>query len=179
MRRAAWLAFALVCSSGCLVLSLQPAYDDASISFNESLLGRWANADDQTQLAIERGEWRSYKITYTERGAPRVLNGNLTRIGSADFMDVTEMRGADPGPYLIPVHGVFKIALEADTLSAAPLDFEWFTRAVAEKRRGLPPLAIDDRRNVIFATPSAQLRQWLARAPAAAFGTPMTFARQP
>jgi hypothetical protein len=56
--RAALLAAALS-SNGCLVLALQPAYDDRSVVFDESLLGRWENKDDQTQLTIERGEWRS------------------------------------------------------------------------------------------------------------------------
>lgn len=177
--RAAVLA-AAVGSNACLVLSLQPVYDDASVVFDESLLGKWENLDDQTQLTVERGEWRSYRIVFTERGTSRTLNGNLTRLGDAPgarYVDVTEKRGADPGPYLLPVHGIFRITSEGDELRAAPMDLNWFTRAAAGKRRGIPALAIDDRRNVVIASPTAEVRAWLARAPAAAFGTPMTFTR--
>jgi hypothetical protein len=178
-RVGALLAAAL--SSACLVLSLQPVYDDRSIAFDEALLGRWDNADDQTQIVIERGEWRSYRIAYTERGTTRTLNGNATSLGDAAggvlFMDVTELRGVDPGPYLIPVHAIYRVSVRGDQLSAAPLDFDWFTRMAAEQRRGMPPLAIDDRRNVILTAPTAELRRWLARAPAPAFSAPMTFTR--
>jgi hypothetical protein len=168
-----------VWSQGCLVLSLQPVYDDASLVFEEALLGRWENADDQMQLVIERGEWRSYRIAFTERGATRNLNGNLSSIGDKRtlFMDVTEMRGVDPGPYLLPVHGLFRVTVDAGELTAAPLDFDWFMQAALEKRRGLPALALDDRRNVIVAAPTAEFRRWLARAPAVAFAAPMTFKR--
>jgi hypothetical protein len=169
--------FAALLSNACLVLALQPAYDDRSVIFDESLLGRWENTDDRTQLTIERGEWRSYRIIYTERGTSRSLNGNLTPIGDARYMDVTEMRGADPGPYLIPVHGIFRVAVEGDTLSAMPLDLDWFTRAVTEKRRSALVLAVDDRRNVIVASPTPDLRRWLVRPPAEAFGAPLTFTR--
>ena len=174
--RAAFLAVALS-SNGCLVLAIQPVYDDRSIVFDESLLGRWENKDDQTQLTIERGEWRSYRIMFTERGAPRSLNGNLTAVGDATYMDVTEMRGADPGPYLIPVHGIFRVIRVENELTASPLDLDWFTQAAADKRHDAPQLALDDRRNVIITSPTAELRRWLARPPPTAFGTPMTFRR--
>jgi hypothetical protein len=174
--RAAVVASALL-SNACLVLALQPVYDDSSVVVEDKLLGQWENADDQTRLTIERGEWRSYRIAYTERGSTRTLNANLTTIGDALFADVTEMRGADPGPYLIPVHGIFRVTLHDDELAIVPLDFDWFTRAVTDKRRGLPALAIDDRRNVIMTAPTAELRRWLARAPDAAFSAPMTFTR--
>src|SRR5262249_55752750 len=65
MRRAA-IVLAAVVSSGCLVVSLQPVYDDKSITFEEPLLGKWSNTEDQIQATIERGEWRSYKVTYTD-----------------------------------------------------------------------------------------------------------------
>jgi hypothetical protein len=93
------------------------------------------------------------------------------------YMDVTEMRGADPGPYLIPVHGIFKVTRVDNELTAAPLDLDWFTHAAADKRRDAPLLAIDDRRNVIITSPTPELRRWLARPPPAAFGTPMIFRR--
>ena len=174
--RAALLAGA-ISSNACLVLALQPLYEDRSLMFDESLIGRWENRDDQTQLTIERAEWRSYRIVFTERGTSRSLNGNLTQIGDALYMDVTEMRGVDPGPYLIPVHGIFRVTVDGDALSATPLDLDWFTHAVTEKRRGVPLVAIDDRRNVIIASPTPDLRRWLARPPADAFGAPMVFTR--
>lgn len=177
---AAAAAVAMLASPACLVLSLQPAYDAASVVFEEGLLGRWENREDQTQLLVERGEWRSYRIAFTERGSTRTLNGNLTAIGEKPtlFVDVTELRGADPGPYLLPVHAVYRVTVNGDELTAAPLDFDWFTQAASDRRRGGPPgLAIDDRRNAIVTSSTAEFRRWIARAPEAAFAAPMTFTR--
>jgi hypothetical protein len=184
VRSAGLVAFAVLliaaaCSSGCLVLALQPAYDAGSVVFDEALIGRWANTDDGTKATVERGEWRSYKITYIDRSATRSFQGNLTRLDSATFLDLTEMRGADPGPYLVPVHGLFRVTIEGDRLSAAMLDYAWFTRAVLQKRLGTLSTAIDDRRNAVITAPTSDLRRWLAHAPDEAFAAPITFVRQP
>ena len=171
------LLSAAAMSSGCLVLALQPAYDAASVVFDEALVGRWENADDGAKAAIERGEWRSYKITYTDRFATRTFQSNLTKIGAAAFLDLTEMRGVDPGPYLVPVHGVFRIVVDGNTLTAAPLDYAWFMRAMPQKTLGALALAVDDRRNIVMTAPTSEIRRWLARPPDEAFSAPMTFTR--
>ena len=116
MRRASHLALflAALLSPGCLVLSLQPAYDNDSIVSDDALVGGWSNADDQTEATIERGEWRSYRIVYKDRFATRTFQGNLTKIGAAVLLDLTELRGVDPGPYLVPVHGVFRVEIAGD-----------------------------------------------------------------
>jgi hypothetical protein len=171
------ILLASIASSGCLVLSLQPAYDDASIAFDEALVGQWENGDDQTSATIEKAQWRSYKIVYTDHSATRTFQGNLTKIGTVRYLDLTEVRGADFGPYLVPVHGLFRITLDGDTVTAADLDYEWWTAALKQKTLGRLGVAIDDRRNVVVASATSELRQWLQRAPASVFGAPMTFTR--
>jgi hypothetical protein len=158
-------------------VSLQPVYDAPSVVFDESLIGRWANAADETSATIERGEWRSYKIAYTDRFATLNFHGNLTTIGTSAFLDLTQVRGADAGPYLIPVHGVFRVLIAGDTSTVTPLDYGWFTRATSRATiRGLTA-AVDDRRNVVVTSSTLDLRRWLARAPDAAFSAAMTFTR--
>ena len=161
------------------MVSLQPAYDDQSIVFDEALLGQWENAEDGERATIERGEWRSYRITYTDRTATRSFQGNLTKAGAAMLLDITEMRGADPGPFLVPVHGIVRVSVEGDTLTMARLDYDRFMRARAQKAAGFPVSAVDDRRNAVITASTGDLRRWLMRAPADAFGTPATFARKP
>jgi len=170
---------AAVLTSGCLVLSAQPVYDDQSIAFEESLLGKWANTEDQIQATIERGEWRSYRITYTDHSSTSAFQGNLTRIGGTLLIDLTESRGADPGPYLVPVHGVYRLVLKSDTLTAAPLDYGWFTRAIKQGSIGRIAASFDDRRNAVIWSSTADLRRWLTRPPAEVFAAPMTFERVP
>ena len=179
MRRASHLAlfFAALLSPGCLVLSLQPAYDNDSIVSDDALVGGWSNADDQTEATIERGEWRSYRIVYKDRFATRTFQGNLTKIGAAVFLDLTELRGVDPGPYLVPVHGVFRVEIAGNTLTATPFDYNWFSHALAQKTIARLTAALDDRRNAIVASPTAEFRRWLAQPPDEAFAAPMTFKR--
>jgi len=166
-----------VTASGCLVVTLQPVYDDQSVFFDEAMLGHWENAEDGVRATIEKGEWKSYRITYAERSTTRVFQGNVTRIGAGVFLDLTEMRGADPGPYLVPVHGIARIALKDDTLTVSMLDYEWFMQAMTRKTLGRLNAAVDDRRNAVMTAPTGELRRWLAQAPAQAFSAPATFSR--
>jgi hypothetical protein len=169
---------AALLSSGCLVLGLQPAYGAESVLFDETLLGSWANGTDGAKASIERGEWRSYKITYTDRSVTRLFQGNLTRIGTTAFLDLTEMRGSDPGPFLVPLHGVLRLATEPDRLAVSLLDYAWFGRGLQHKSLAGLALALDDRRNIVMTVPTSEIRRWLARAPDAAFSAPMTFIRE-
>ena len=178
MVRACVLVAALA-SSGCLVLALQPAYDDASVVFDEALVGTWVNTEDETSVAIERAEWRSYKVAYTDRFATRTFHGNLTQIGAATYLDLTEPRGEDAGPFLLPVHGVFRVNVAGDTLSAAPLDYGWFTRGIERKTINRLIVSLDDRRNVVISSSTAELRRWLAGAPAEAIATATAYRRKP
>ena len=175
-------AVSLVCaaalSSGCLVVSLQPAYDTDSVVFDEALLGQWENRDDGSKATVERGEWRSYKVTYVDRSSTRSFQGNMTKIGTVTYLDLTEMRGADPGPYLVPVHGVWRIAVETATLTAAPLDYAWFMHSIAEKTFTRLAVAVDDRRNAVVSSPTAEFRRWLTQPPEEAFDNPITFTRR-
>lgn len=175
--RAVVASIAAVASSGCLVLSLQPAYDAESVAFDDGLIGVWTNADDQTQATVERGEWRSYRVTYKDRFASHALQGNLTRIGEATYLDLTEPRGNDLGPYLVPVHGIVRVELHGDTLLASLLDYRWFSLAMEQKTVAGLSTALDDRRNAIIASATADLRRWLAHAPDDAVSATMTFRR--
>lgn len=160
------------------MLSLQPAYDDTSVAYDEALLGQWENADDQTSVMIERAQWRSYRITITDRSSMHTFQGNLTRIGSSTFMDVTEVRGNDLGPYLVPVHGIIRVKADGDTLTGSDLRYDWFLQAMPRKTLGRLAAAMDDRRNVILSSTTAELRAWLTRAPADAFDAQTTLTRK-
>jgi hypothetical protein len=165
-------------ASGCLVVSLQPAYDPPSVVFDRALVGRWENAADQTSAVIEAAQWRAYKVAYTDRFTTLTFHANLTKAGASTFLDLTQVRGVDAGPYLVPVHGIVRVAVAGNTLTATPLDYNWFMQgAIASPIRGLAT-ALDDRRNVVLSSPTADLRRWLPRAPAAAFGAPVTFTRK-
>ena len=173
------MLLAALLSSGCLVVTMQPVYDARSVVFDDALVGTWVNTEDETSATIERGEWRSYKVAYTDRFSTRTFHGNLTKIGAATWLDLTDVRGTDAGPFLLPVHGVFRVSVAGDVLSVAPLDYGWFTRAIEQKATARLIATLDDRRNAVIASSTAELRRWLTRAPAEAVTAPTIYRRKP
>ena len=120
-------------SSGCLVLTLQPVYDDGSLDVDETLTGTWQGPEQGATVVVERGEWKSYRLTYTARNTSYVLVAYLTTIGDARFLDLTPAHGLEAGPLMLPVHGVCRLQHEGDTLILAPLDYDWFVAAARAK----------------------------------------------
>jgi hypothetical protein len=163
--RLAWLGVFLLLalsSGGCLVGSLQPFYDEASIEFDEALLGEWENADDKTIIRVDRAEWKSYKVTYPARSGPVVLTGFLTRIGDGRVLDVAPGRLMDPASLFIPAHVAVRLQLLGDTLTATGLDYDWFLHETEQGRLARLRPALDSRKNVVLTADTAALRAWMA-----------------
>ena len=125
---------ATVMSSGCLVLSLNPGYDDTTIGWDPNLVGYWVDADDKTTLQIDRSEWKSYRIHYVHPIETGDVTAYLTAIGNERFLDVMPLRGEDRGAFLIPVHAVLHLRLDGDRLELTPLSYEWFLERVRAGR---------------------------------------------
>jgi hypothetical protein len=176
IRLAVLLAIALS-SASCLVVSLQPVYEPDTIAFDPGVLGTWTSDEDGVTLAIDRGEWHSYHLAFTDRDKTTRLSARLTRAGDLQLLDVTPLDGTDIEPMQLPVHGIFRIALESDALSVAALDYDHF---LAVASRGESGFALDGRKNVVITLPTAELRRWLQdhAADVGVFSTPTNFKRQ-
>jgi hypothetical protein len=72
----------------------------------------------------------------------------------------------------LPVHGVYRVSVAGGVLSVAALDYGWFRRAMTQKALRRLSVAFDDRRNVVIASSTADLRRWLTQVPAEAFHGP-------
>lgn len=164
-------------SQGCLVLSLQPAYDDESIAWDEALVGQWSDAEDNVTVTIAAGEWRSYRIHYEHPIEEADFTGRLTIIGDARFLDLMPARGLDYGAVLIPAHLVVKISREGDKWQVWALDYDAL-RAELKSGRLSPRLAtFDQRQNVVLTGSTAAMRDWLRARTAKDFDAPATFER--
>ncbi len=170
-----------VCSSGCLVLSINPGYSDTTIAWEPNLVGTWIDADDKSTVQIDRSEWRSYRIHYEhpiERGD---LTGYLTVIGDERYLVVMPSRGQDHGSFLIPVHALLRVRLDGDKLELTPLSYDWFE----ERVRGDKPapgldVTMDQKENVLITSPVDKLRDWIRTQPGdgGMFGASATFTRK-
>jgi len=135
------------------------------VVFDEALVGVWEDTADGYKATIERGEWRSYKVTFTDRFSTRSFQGNLTKLGGTSFLDVTEMRGTDPGPYLVPVHGIRAPHPRPRYADGGAAGLRLAHAGDDRQSLGRPAAAMDDRRNASSRRPTSELRRWLLRAP--------------
>jgi hypothetical protein len=181
MRLAGFAAVLLAAfaSGGCLVLTLQPIYDEPAIEFDEKLLGTWENAEDGASAVVARGTWRSYDVSYTGGGGAVKLTAFATRIGGSRFLDLAPERGASATPLLVPAHAFCRIQLLGDTLTVTPLEYDWSMRALDQAPRTLR-FAIDSRNNLLITSPTSVVREWILTTlkAAGAYGEPMTFVRR-
>jgi hypothetical protein len=182
MRTLFGMLLATAFSCGCLVLSVNPVYDDKTIAWEPNLVGQWIDEDDKASLQIESSEWRSYKIHYVYPIETGDLTGYLTGLGNERFLDVTPARGADRGSFLLPLHAILHVRLDEDRLELTPLAYDWF----ADKLRAGKPIAslnatLDQKDNVLLVTPVDRLRDWLRvqSVDGAMFGASATFTRKP
>jgi hypothetical protein len=170
-----------VLSASCLVIATQPFYDPASIEFDEALVGKWESAEDRTLITVERGEWKSYKVTYPARSGPVVYTGYLTRVGESRVIDLTPAHSVDPASLQIPAHFAVRLQLLGDTLTATGFDYDWFFKESEQGR--LPRLhpVLDGRKNVVLTADTAGLRAWFAVLPRGGdmFGDEIRFVRKP
>ncbi len=172
------VALAGAAASGCLVLALDRFYEEPAIVFDERLLGSWRDADDNVTVTIERSDWRAYRVHYVHPIDTRVLSAYLFKVGDALFLDLSPLRGEDPGPFLLPAHTVLSVTIAAGEVSVRPLDYDWFAEALAKKTLTATLRAFRGERNqVVLGAERPVLVRWLSTRPAKdpAFGAAAVF----
>ena len=176
------LALAAACvlalsSAGCLIVTLHPAYDDATIQFDEGLVGSWKADEDDTTVELAQGEWRSYRVTLASPRGSTTLSGHLTRVGSLDVLDLMPATGIDLATLSIAVHVSVRIQRDGDTLAVSAMDYESARKALP-KPFGIQAV-MDERQNVVITAGTSELRTWLSRqgTGAAVFGAASTLRR--
>lgn len=179
LRLALTLALALpaVLSSGCIVLSLHPAYDDESIGWEEALLGEWRNPEDNVEVTVTRGEWRSYRVHYKHPVEEAQYTGHLTAVGDTWFLDLMPLRGEDHGAVLIPAHIILRITRDGERWQVSSIDFDRANSALRAGRRFAVPAVFDQRHNVVLTAETPALRRWLRASTAKDFSAPAVFER--
>ncbi len=152
-------------SSGCLVLSLQPAYDADSIDWEPGLVGSWFDAEDGVALTFEAAEWRSYRLHYEHPSEKGDLTAYMTLVGDEHYLDVAPLRGEDHGSFLSPVHAVLRVALDGDQLTLTPLSYDYFSARMKSREPIGLTAVFDQKQNALITAPTPRLRAWLRGVP--------------
>jgi hypothetical protein len=175
------LVFVMSVSPGCLVLSVNPGYDEATLGWDPRLVGSWVDADDKASLQVERGEWKSYRIHYIHPIETGDLTAYLTAIGNERYLDLMPARGEDRGSFLLPLHALLHVRLDGDRLELTPLSYEWFGDRL-RAGRPIPGLSavLDQKENALLVSPVDRLRDWLRvqSVDGPTFGASATFVRK-
>jgi hypothetical protein len=156
-------ALGLLFSSGCLVSSLHPAYDDASIVFDEALLGDWEDRESELSVSVARGEWRSYQIAYTDRFGTTRFTGHLTTIAGARVLNILPQDGLEKPAFIIATNGFVQIEIDSARVRVREPDYAVVLERVRARKLGVEA-ATDVKQNVLITESSAKLRKWLAAA---------------
>ncbi|MBI2222381.1 MAG: hypothetical protein HYU53_14385 [Acidobacteria bacterium] len=164
-------------SAGCLVLSLHPAYDDQTIAFDEALLGEWRATEDNVQVIVERGEWRSYRIQYKHPVAESVFTAHLTAVENTYYLDLMPLRGVEHGTGLIPTHIILRLTRDGERWHVAAIDYDRARALPGRTARGRVAAALDERHNVVLTGATPAIRSWLRAREERDFSAPATFER--
>lgn len=163
MRRAVCFVLSAVLSAGCLVSSLHPLYEDATIVFDEALLGTWVNRESEVSVIVSRGEWKSYQVAFTDRFGTTRFDGRLTTIGTARFLSVRPSDALDQPAFVVATHGFMQIESEPRRVRVREPEYATVLARAAAGKLGVDA-ATDVKQNVIITAPPSRLRTWLAAA---------------
>jgi hypothetical protein len=178
--RLALIAVLAVLSSGCLVLSFHPLYETDALAFDDRLLGTWESEETSSVAVVEAGEWRSYRIKYTDRAGTTSLKGYLTDLGGTRFLDVTPSYGLEQSLLFAPLHGFCRIELSGARLLATPIDYDWALRSIDEKGLAGLPAMLDERQNVVITATGKAFREWMrSQIESGSLGAPIAFTKRP
>lgn len=181
VRRLLVLLLAAIPASGCLVVALDRFYDEPTIVFDERLLGSWRDADDNVSVTIEKSDWRAYRLQYVHPTDTRALSAYLFKVRDKLYLDLSPLRGEDPGLFLLPAHTLVRVTIAEAEVTVEPLDFDWFTESLTKKQLPVDLRASrGERGQVLLAAERAALVKWLnGRAEKdPAFGEPVVFKKE-
>lgn len=175
----AGLLVSALLSSGCLVVGLHPFYEEGTIEFDEALLGAWQSVENQDSVRVERGPWRSYRITSSGADREETYVGYLTRVGGLRLLDLVWCTEPEDTPLTSRVHLPVRVQLLGDALALAPLDYDWFRGEMDRGRLGALHPTLDEQENVLLTAPTAAVRAWLASHAAERYDDPLRYTRRP
>jgi hypothetical protein len=116
------------------VLTLNTLFEDSEIILDPALLGTWG--EGQTLMTFERGEGKTYKLTYRDGTKVSVLVAELGCLDGQEFLDIypadEESNRAKNEAYAprLPLHTVMRVHVDDDELMLDSLDEVWVRKEV-------------------------------------------------
>ena len=156
-------------ASGCVV-STEAVVAEGDATFDERLLGAWAEVGGKDTAVLSRGAGSEYSIAYTTEDGTGRFGARLGRLGDRVVLDAwpAPKERELPGSYaatLVAAHVVVAVDVAGDSLRVALLEADSLRKALEAGRIRLP-WTIERNRLVLRGT-TAELRAvlgpWVAR----------------
>jgi hypothetical protein len=127
--------------AGCSVPSLWPLYHEQDVIFDAALLGEWREEGTRARTTIRQAGSKSYEISHRDEDEVTYkYSGHLLRLGDHAFLNLfpsMEGKRADDMGF-VPVHNLYRVAVEGETLRFGGLRMTWLKDALAQKRIAVP-----------------------------------------
>jgi hypothetical protein len=151
--------------AGCYIQSLNPVYDNETLTFDSGLIGRWYSPEDDDETWIfEEADENEYTLTGKSNDNGEMQEAHfqafLSKLEDHLFLDIFPIESETmPDIYLahlIPVHSFFKFHREGDTLITKSLDYNLFKTAIEQKKTELKYVKLEDRILITASTDEIQ-----------------------
>lgn len=121
MRFARFATVIAVCllTLGCNVSTIHPLYSKEVAVYDPGLVGTWLLDGGQVSLS-NSADGDGYAIVVKSRNETRSYSGRLVELGGQRFWDCLSTK--QTGPDAVPVHHVFRVMVNQDTLRVAVAD---------------------------------------------------------
>ncbi|MFZ0772645.1 MAG: hypothetical protein WCA49_21380 [Candidatus Sulfotelmatobacter sp.] len=138
----------LVLMSGCPVKSLNgldEGGNDPDIVLDARLVGTWPSVGEKctSTLTITAHEKvYSWQVVDCESNKKTSYEARLFKLDQHYFLDMTAP-SEEVCDLCIGIHLIYSVQFEKDSVALAPLDYDWFKKAVQKKRVSLATLPDD------------------------------------
>jgi hypothetical protein len=138
----------LVLLSGCPVKSLNgldEGSNDPDMVFDARLLGVWPNVGKKcTSTETITAHEKVYSLQYLdcESNEKTSYEAGLFKLDQHYFLDMTAA-SEEVCDLCVGIHLIYRVQFEKDSVSLAPLDYDWFKTAEQKKRVKLATLPDD------------------------------------
>lgn len=163
--------FVFFCSliSGCLVQSLNPYYTEDLLIERPELNGKWIPVDDKNEAAY--WVFDNNEITVHGKTDDKLdyLDVHYFKLDNIIFIDLTvtnfkNYHATDTSLiHLFPVHTVYKLKINRDSLTIIPLNKDWFEEAVKNKEIEIPFITSSESEPILYTNYSSSWVDFLKK----------------
>jgi hypothetical protein len=160
---------ALLVLPGCWVMSINPLYEehlfghsDPDLTFDQNLVGSWWQPKEGCLLKIAAAD-EKYAVEYVtpkqkqgegcalDEGQTVRMEGRLVKLDAHRFLDVAP-RSDDVCFSCLPMHQIYLMALDKDSLTLTPIDGDWLKQGVEQNKVVVATLPDDNDHDSLAAT---------------------------